>query len=143
VGTVLEQNARYDGCPRTMGGRGCNSGRCGSPGLGGFVPDRARNGAPLVGRPGGRRADDEPTPPLDGYRDALVGGLLLQAGLRGRPTAGWFLASAGADAADVVGGLANLHGMTERQRSRGLGGGVVGIVVGVLGGIAAARTRRT
>ena len=78
-----------------------------------------------------------------GYRDALVGGLLLQAGLRGRPAAGWFLASAGADAADVVGGLANLHGMTERQRSRGLGGGVVGIVVGVLGGIAAARTRRT
>lgn len=78
-----------------------------------------------------------------GYRDALIGGLLLQAGLRGRPTAGWFLASAGADAADVVGGVANLDGMTERQRSRGLGGGVVGIVLGVLGGIAAARTRRT
>jgi len=42
--------------------------------------------------------------------------------LRGRPTVGWFLVSPGADAADLVGGLATLDGMTERQLSRGFGG---------------------
>jgi Domain of unknown function (DUF4267) len=30
-----------------------------------------------------------------GYRDALIGGLLLAAGVRGRDTRGWFLASGG------------------------------------------------
>ena len=40
-----------------------------------------------------------------GYRDALIGGLLVTAGLRGRNTRGWFLASGGADAADLLGGL--------------------------------------
>ena len=30
-----------------------------------------------------------------GYRDALIGGLLLAAGFRGRDTRGWFLASGG------------------------------------------------
>ena len=35
-----------------------------------------------------------------GYRDALIGGVLLASALRGRPTAPWFLASAGADAAE-------------------------------------------
>ena len=43
-----------------------------------------------------------------GYRDALVGALLLRAGLgAGGDPARWFLASAGADLADLVGGLAN------------------------------------
>src|SRR6478735_1683308 len=86
------------------------------------VPEAAHR---VWGGPG----DAEPTTNLllrsMGYRDALIGGLLLQAGVRRRPTAGWFLASAGADAADLVGGLANLEGITERQRTRGLGGGLV------------------
>ena len=40
-----------------------------------------------------------------GYRDALIGGLLATAALRGRDTRGWFLASGGADAADLLGGV--------------------------------------
>ena len=40
-----------------------------------------------------------------GYRDALIGGLLTAAALRGRDTRGWFLASGGADAADLLGGM--------------------------------------
>jgi hypothetical protein len=75
-----------------------------------------------------------------GYRDALIGGLLLRSGLRGDATvAGWFLASAGADAADLLGGLANHERMTDQQRRRGLGGAAVGIAVGVIG---ASRARR-
>jgi hypothetical protein len=75
-----------------------------------------------------------------GYRDALVGGLLLESGLRGGPdTARWFLASAGADAADLLGGIANHHRMTEEAKRKGIGGAVVGIGVGLLG---AARARR-
>jgi Domain of unknown function (DUF4267) len=69
-----------------------------------------------------------------GYRDALIGALLLRAGLRDDgTTAGWFLASAGADAADLLGGMANHERMTTQQRVRGLGGAAVGIAVGVLG----------
>ncbi len=75
-----------------------------------------------------------------GYRDALIGGMLLRAGRRGDPTAaGWFLASAGADAADFIGGLANHGRMTRDQQLRGIGGAVVGIGVGLLG---ATRARR-
>ena len=78
-----------------------------------------------------------------GYRDALVGGMLASSGLRGGDhTAGWFLASAGADAADLLGGLANHHRMSEDAARRGLGGAVVGIGVGVLGAVASAATRR-
>lgn len=78
-----------------------------------------------------------------GYRDALVGGLLLWSGLRGSPTvAGWFLASAGADAADFVGGLANAERMNDQQKRRGLGGAAAGIGIGLLGAIGAARQRR-
>jgi hypothetical protein len=91
----------------------------------------------------GDDADSGPTASLllrsMGYRDALIGGLLLTSGLRGGPsTAGWFLASAGADGADLVGGLANRHGMSRDQQLRGMGGAAVGITVGVLG---AARAR--
>ena len=68
-----------------------------------------------------------------GYRDALIGGLLLQAGLRGTHTAGWFLASAGADAADLIGGIANRGRMTRSQQIRGLGGAALGIGIGVWG----------
>ena len=75
-----------------------------------------------------------------GYRDALIGGLLLQAGLRGSDSAaGWFLASAGADVADLLGGLANHDRMSTQQRVRGLGGAALGITIGVMG---AARVKR-
>jgi hypothetical protein len=68
-----------------------------------------------------------------GYRDALIGGLLVGAALRGRDTRGWFLASAGADAADLLGGLSVHHEMTNSQRAIGLGGAAVGIGVGLWG----------
>ncbi len=80
-----------------------------------------------------------------GYRDALIGALLLRSGVRGDGSAvGWFLASAGADAADLLGGLANHDRMTPQQRARGLGGAAVGIGVGLLGATRArARARRS
>jgi len=69
-----------------------------------------------------------------GYRDALIGGLLLNAGARlDGNVAGWFLASAGADAADLLGGIANHDRMSTQQRIRGLGGAAVGIGVGLYG----------
>jgi hypothetical protein len=94
----------------------------------------------------GDREDSGPTASLllrsMGYRDALIGGLLLTSGLRGDGSAaGWFLASAGADAADLLGGLANHDRMSRRQQVRGLGGAAVGIGVGLWGAIRA-RARR-
>ncbi|HEY5013709.1 MAG TPA: DUF4267 domain-containing protein [Acidimicrobiia bacterium] len=75
-----------------------------------------------------------------GYRDALIGGLLLRSGLRGDASVpGWFLASAGADAADLLGGAANHGRMTAQQQLRGLGGAAVGIAVGVVGAAGARR----
>ena len=74
-----------------------------------------------------------------GYRDFLIGGLLLQAALRGKDTRGWFLASGGADAADLLGGLPVHHQMSGSQKVIGLGGAVVGIGVGLWG----ATRRRT
>lgn len=68
-----------------------------------------------------------------GYRDALIGGLLLSAGLRGRDTRGWFLASGGADAADLLGGMSVHRDLTRGQQIIGLGGAVVGIGVGLWG----------
>lgn len=68
-----------------------------------------------------------------GYRDALIGGLLLAAGLRGTGTRGWFLASGGADAADLIGGLSVHDDMPRSQQVIGLGGAVVGIAVGLWG----------
>ena len=70
-----------------------------------------------------------------GYRDALIGGLLASAGLRGRPTRGWYLASAGADLADLVGGLAVRDRMTKKQEAIGLGGAAFGILVGLRGAL--------
>src|SRR6202453_2329972 len=87
---------------------------------------------------------DEPTPTARlllrsmGYRDALIGGLLATAGLRGKNTRGWFLASGGADAADLLGGLSVHHELRRSQQMIGLGGAVVGIGVGLW----AARGRR-
>ena len=76
-----------------------------------------------------------------GYRDALIGGGLVRAGLRGSPSsvAGWFLASAGADAADLWGGLANHSRMSRRSQAIGLGGALVGIAVGVAGALSRRR----
>jgi hypothetical protein len=82
---------------------------------------------------------DEPAPTARlllrsmGYRDALIGGLLMAAALRGKDTRGWFLASGGADAADLLGGMSVHQEMTRSQQVIGLGGAVVGIGVGLWG----------
>ena len=82
---------------------------------------------------------DEPSPTARlllrsmGYRDALIGGLLATAALRGRNTRGWFLASAGADASDLLGGMSVHHEMKRSQQLIGLGGAAVGIVTGLWG----------
>ncbi|MHB8466893.1 MAG: DUF4267 domain-containing protein [Acidimicrobiales bacterium] len=94
----------------------------------------------------GSDPDNNPTASLllrsMGYRDALVGAMLLRAGLRGDPTtAGWFLASAGADMADLIGGIANHERLPARSRTVGLGGAAVGIGLGLIGS-ARARGRR-
>lgn len=68
-----------------------------------------------------------------GYRDALVGGLLVSAALQGRDTRGWFLASGGADAADLIGGLKRHSELSTSQKAIGMGGAVVGITVGLWG----------
>lgn len=70
-----------------------------------------------------------------GYRDALIGGLLTAAAVRGTDTRGWFLASGGADAADLLGGLSVHDEMPRSQRIIGLGGAVVGITVALWGAL--------
>ena len=92
----------------------------------------------------GGEADESPTAQLllrsMGYRDALVGGMLLWAGWTGSPTTpGWFLASGGADLADLVGGLGHHATMSPAQKARGLGGAAFGIAVGIGGALAAKR----
>jgi hypothetical protein len=77
-----------------------------------------------------------------GYRDALIGGLLADAAMRGTDTRGWFLASGGADAADLLGGMSVHGGLKRSQQVIGLGGAVVGIAV-ALWGAARARPTRT
>ncbi|MCB0971600.1 MAG: DUF4267 domain-containing protein [Acidimicrobiales bacterium] len=77
-----------------------------------------------------------------GYRDALIGALLARAGLRGDDrAAGWFLAGAGADLADLVGGLANHDRLTPEARRKGIGSAAAAIGVGLAG--AAATSRRS
>ena len=81
---------------------------------------------------------EEPTPTARlllrsmGYRDALIGGLLATAALRGKNTRGWFLASGGADAADLLGVL-SVQPDLKRSQLIGLGGAVIGIGVGLWG----------
>ncbi len=81
---------------------------------------------------------DEPSPTARlllrsmGYRDALIGGLLLTSGLRGKNTRGWFLASAGADASDLLGGM-SVRDELKRSHLIGLGGAVLGIGIGLWG----------
>jgi hypothetical protein len=76
-----------------------------------------------------------------GYRDALIGALLFTAGLRGKNVRGWFLASAGADVSDLVGGMSVHHEMSRSQQLIGMGGALVGVTAGLWG--AARRTPRT
>ncbi|BBZ45259.1 DUF4267 domain-containing protein [Mycobacterium parmense] len=82
---------------------------------------------------------DEPTPTARlllrsmGYRDALIGALLASRGLRGKDARGWFLASGGADAADLVGGISVYHDLKPAQRLIGLGGAALGVGVGLWG----------
>lgn len=97
-----------------------------------------------AGRLWGSDPDDNPTASLllrsMGYRDALVGAMLLRAGLTNdRTTAGWFLASGGADLADLVGGIANHDRLPAKSQTVGIYGAVVGVGVAILG---AARARR-
>ena len=68
-----------------------------------------------------------------GYRDALIGGLLTAAAVRGTDTRGWFLASGGADAADLLGGMSVHAEMKRSQQVIGLGGAVIGIGVALWG----------
>jgi hypothetical protein len=68
-----------------------------------------------------------------GYRDALIGGLMIAAAARGKNTRGWFLASSGADAADLLGGMRVHDELKRSQQIIGLGGAVVGIGVGLWG----------
>lgn len=87
---------------------------------------------------------DDPTAALllrsMGSRDALIGALLLRAGLTGSPSLpGWFLASAGADLADLVGGLANHDRLSERSRTVGTWGAALGVGVGLIGALGARR----
>lgn len=83
----------------------------------------------------------EPTPTAQlllrsmGYRDALIGALLAAAALRGKNTRGWFLASAGADVADLVGGMSVHSELQASQRIIGLGGAAVGIGTGLWGAV--------
>lgn len=88
---------------------------------------------------------EEPTPTAQlllrsmGYRDALIGVLLAAAALRGKNTRGWFLASAGADVADLVGGL-SVHGeLKPSQQIIGLGGAAFGVATGLWGAVRPSR----
>src|SRR4051812_41603183 len=63
-----------------------------------------------------------------GYRDALVGGMLLWSGLRNsRTMPRGFLASAGADPADPPRGLANPTRISAPAKLRGGGGAALGL----------------
>ena len=87
----------------------------------------------LTHRDTGRTLRGSRLPVVSIDRDALIGGLLVTAALRGQDTRGWFLASGGADAADLLGGMSVHHEMKRSQQIIGLGGAVVGIGVGLWG----------
>jgi Domain of unknown function (DUF4267) len=78
-----------------------------------------------------------------GYRDALIGGALLVEGARSGPNvSSWFLASAGADTADLIGGLAVRDELSQRDHVMGIGGAAVGVLIGVAGWAATRRRGR-
>lgn len=70
-----------------------------------------------------------------GYRDALIGALLIAAGLRGRNVRGRFLASAGAGAADLLGGMSVHDELRRSQQLIGLGGALLGVTLGLWGAV--------
>jgi len=75
-----------------------------------------------------------------GYRDTLIGGALLVAGMRSSPNvSNWFLASAGADTADLIGGLAVRDGLSHRDHVMGIGGAAAGVLIGLVGWAATRR----
>jgi hypothetical protein len=76
-----------------------------------------------------------------GYRDALIGGLLVSAAVRGADTRAWFLASGGADAADLLGSMSVHRELTRGQRIIGLGAAVLGVGVGLWGALRRPRDR--
>ncbi len=45
----------------------------------------------------------------------------------------WFLASAGADTADLIGGLAVRDELSQRDHVMGIGGAAAGVVIGLAG----------
>jgi hypothetical protein len=78
-----------------------------------------------------------------GYRDTLIGGALLVAGARSSPNvSSWFLASAGADTADLIGGLAVRDELSHRDHVMGIGGAAFGVLVGLAGWAATRRQGR-
>jgi hypothetical protein len=78
-----------------------------------------------------------------GYRDTLIGGALLVAGARSSPNvSSWFLASAGADTADLIGGLAVRDELSHRDHVMGIGGAAFGVLVGLAGWAATRRRGR-
>jgi hypothetical protein len=78
-----------------------------------------------------------------GYRDALIGGGLLVEGARSSPNVRWwFLASAGADTADLIGGLTVRNELSRRDHVMGIGGAAVGVLIGLAGWTATRRGGR-
>lgn len=78
-----------------------------------------------------------------GYRDLLIGAGLVAAGLRNDDRVPlWFLASAGADVADLIGGLAVKDELPERDHLTGIGGAAAGVAIGLAGAVAASRSVR-
>jgi hypothetical protein len=78
-----------------------------------------------------------------GYRDTLIGTALFVAGLRSSPSvARWFLASAGADTADLIGGIAVREELSHRDHVMGIGGAAVGVAIALAGWAATRRPRR-
>ena len=78
-----------------------------------------------------------------GYRDTLIGAALLVAGLQSSPNVSrWFLASAGADTADLVGGLAVRDDLSHRDHVMGIGGAAAGVLIGLAGWAATRKSRR-
>ncbi|MDG2027194.1 MAG: DUF4267 domain-containing protein [Acidimicrobiales bacterium] len=78
-----------------------------------------------------------------GYRDLLIGAGLIAAGVRDeQKVPGWFLASAGADAADLIGGLSVRDELPQRDHLTGIGGAAVGMAVGIAGAVSAFRSAR-
>lgn len=74
-----------------------------------------------------------------GYRDALIGALLLGSGLGGGTSTKWFLVSAGADAADLAGTVAAGHGIGGREKALALGGAGLGTAIGLYGAVRSVR----